>query len=239
MTPIVTLVPVLEDNYSYILQSGDAVAIVDPGDANPIINKLNEMGITPTHILNTHHHGDHIQGNKALREKYNCVLIGPLHETKRIADMDITYGDQDFFNLGDDKVLVIETPGHTTGHICFYLPDSHILFSGDLLFALGCGRAFEGTAQDLFHSIAKIKDLPKQTRIYCGHEYTAANAVFALTVEPDNKALIARSEEIKKLHAAGTPTIPTTLEYEWQTNPFIRAKTADHFSKIRHLKDNS
>lgn len=238
MTATVTLVPVLDDNYSYIIQSGNAVAVVDPGDAAPIIKALNDMNLTPTHILNTHHHGDHINGNAALKQKYDCVLIGPAKETGRIADMDQTYSDKSTFGLGDDTVHVIETPGHTTGHICFYLPNSHVLFSGDLLFALGCGRAFEGTAEDLFHSIAKVKDLPPETFIYCGHEYTAANAKFALSVEPDNAALIARYEEIKKLRADNRPTIPTTLELEWQTNPFIRAKTADHFSKIRHLKDN-
>ena len=237
MTEVI-LVPVLSDNYSYILKSDNHVAVIDPGEAAPIIKKLEELNLKPDFILNTHHHGDHIDGNAALTSKYGSKLIGPQKETSRIDKIDKGVSENDIFQIGSEEIHVFETPGHTTGHICFWLPHSKILFSGDLLFAMGCGRAFEGTAEDLFHSIAKIKDLPSDTKIYCGHEYTLANAEFSITVDQDNNDLQSRYEEVKAARNKGIPTIPTSMEIERKTNPFLRAETAEELSKIRALKDS-
>lgn len=199
----VTLVPVLNDNYSYVIKSGNTVAVVDPGEAGPIIEYLDGHNLHPDYILNTHHHGDHIAGNAEIKRKYGARLIGPAAESGRIANMDETYSEDDTFGLGGETVHVIETPGHTAGHICFYFPESHALFSGDTLFSMGCGRLFEGTAEQMWASLSKIMALPDDTMIYCGHEYTAANAKFCLSVEPDNKDLQARAEEVSALRAAG------------------------------------
>lgn len=234
----VTLVPVLNDNYAYILTSGDQSAVIDPGEADPVISKLEELGLKPDYILNTHHHSDHIAGNKNIREKYGAQLIAPASETSRIKDIDIPVSEKDTFTIGDEDVHIVETPGHTTGHICFWLPDSKILFSGDLLFSMGCGRAFEGSAEDLFHSISKIKPLPAETKIYCGHEYTLSNAEFSLTIEPENMTLQKRYKEVQELRDNGIPTIPTSLGLELEINPFLRAQNSQRFTKIRTLKDN-
>lgn len=234
----VTLVPILSDNYAYVIKSGHTVAIVDPGEAEPVMDYLEAHNLRPDYILNTHHHGDHIAGNAEIKEKYGARLIGPATETNRITDMDETYAEGDTFDLGGETVKIIETPGHTSGHICFYFPDSHALFSGDTLFSMGCGRLFEGTAVQMWNSLSKILELPDDTMIYCGHEYTAANTKFCLSIEPDNKDLQARAEEVSSLRAAGKPTLPVSLATEKKTNVFLRAKNAARFAELRSLKDN-
>ena len=221
----VVLVPARSDNYVYLLHDADsgATAVVDPGEAAPVLAALEARGWKPTHILNTHHHGDHIEGNEAVRAKYGCTLVGPKSETARISGMDVTLAEGDVFEFAGHKAEIFETPGHTLGHIAFFFPDSDILLSGDTLFVLGCGRVFEGTMEQMWDSLKKLRALPASTRIYCGHEYTQSNARFALSVDGGNARLKAQAEAIDKARAAGKPTVPSTLGDELETNPFLRA----------------
>lgn len=233
----VTLVSILTDNYAYVLQSGDDVAVVDPGDAAPIIEALEENPLLPNFIFNTHHHNDHIAGNKEIKEKYSAKLVAAEKDKHRISDIDQSVQDGNILQFGDEIVEVMETPGHTSGHICYWLPKSAVLFSGDTLFAMGCGRTFEGTAEQLFNAFQRFKELPDQTKIYCGHEYTQDNGIFCLSVDPDNQHLVERMEEVRVLRQNNQPTIPTTIELEKKTNIFMRAKNAIEFQKYRELKD--
>ena len=197
------------------------------------------MDLTPNYIFNTHHHWDHVNGNKKIKDKYNCRLVAPQEEQDKIKDIDIGLSHGEMFQFGGDTIEVIKVSGHTNGHICFYFQNSKILFSGDALFAMGCGRLFEGNATDLFEGFQHLKKLPDDTQVYCGHEYTLTNAKFCLSVEPDNTDIISRAEEIKALLAAQQPTIPTTIALEKQTNLFFRAKTAESLRNLRDLKDSS
>ena len=234
----VTPIPVLQDNYSYLIQSDNIVGVVDPGDAAPIIDFCENKKIKPDFIFNTHHHGDHTAGNTQLCKKYDAQLIAPENEKKRISDIDITVAEKTALRFGNENVEIIETAGHTSGHVCFYFPQSHILFSGDTLFVMGCGRLFEGTAQQMFDSFKKIKELPDDTLIYCGHEYTLDNARFAQANFPDNRAVTDRLERIIQKRKNEIPTIPTTIGKEKQTNPFMLAKTVEAFADLRTKKDN-
>ncbi len=233
----VTIVPILKDNYSYILHSGNAVAVIDPGEPTPLEIALSELHITPTMILNTHHHADHIAGNRQLKRKYECPVIGPAADIKRMPDLDQGMKEGDIIPFGEDRLRVIETPGHTSGHICFYAEKSHVLFAGDTLFSMGCGRLIEGTAEQMWASLQKIMALPGDTQIYCGHEYTQANGEFAQTVEKNNLDIRERLAEAKKLTANGRPTLPTTLTQEMKTNVFLRAANTDGFAALRKMKD--
>ena len=235
----VTTLPILNDNYAYIIRSGDELAVFDPGEAPPIITYLDKHNLTPNYIFNTHHHGDHVQGNLEIKEKYNCHIVGPAEEKDKIKTLDIglTHGER--FNLGGETIEIIKTAGHTNGHISFYFQKSKTLFCGDALFSMGCGRLFEGTPEDMFKGFEFIKRLPHETKIYCGHEYTLNNAEFCLSVEPDNPDLIARTEEVKILRQQGKPTIPTNLGLELKTNLFLRAKTAKNLKDLRALKDSA
>jgi hydroxyacylglutathione hydrolase len=221
----IVLVPALSDNYVYLLHdaASGATAVVDPGEAAPVEAALVERGWTLTHILNTHHHADHIDGNEALKAKYGATLVGPKAEAARIPDMDVTVAEGDTYDFAGHTAQVFETPGHTTGHISFYFADSDALFPGDTLFSLGCGRMFEGTPAQFWDSLRKLRSLPDSTYIYCGHEYTASNAKFALSIDGDNDALKARATEIEELRAEGRPTIPSLLGQEKAINPFLRA----------------
>jgi hydroxyacylglutathione hydrolase len=251
----VELIPAFKDNYIYLLRApgSDDVGIVDAGDAAPALAELDRQGLTLTHIFNTHHHPDHVGGNQALKERFpDALLIGPASETARIAGMDRKVADGDIVDFGSLSFKAIAVPGHTTGHIAFWSDKGQAVFCGDTLFALGCGRMFEGTADQMWNSLSKLKWLPSVTRVYCGHEYTQANARFALTVDPGNDDLAARAAEVNALRAQGKPTIPSTIGLENDTNPFLRAddgaiaKTvglagADPvavFAEIRRLKDN-
>lgn len=236
----VTLIPILDDNYAYAIENSDGhCAIVDPGEAQPIVEYLNQSGRTLTHILNTHHHGDHIGGNAALMEKYGARLIGPAAESSRIPNMSMSVSEGDVFTLFEQSVEVIETPGHTSGHICFHFPESNLLFAGDTLFSMGCGRVFEGTMEEMFNALQKLAALPDDTQLYCGHEYTKANAEFCLTIEPENEVLQKRYDEVIALRKKGSPTLPVSLGLEHQTNVFLRAKNTEEFSHRRRLKDQS
>lgn len=233
------ILPILNDNYCYILQSSYGhVAVVDPGEAQPVLDRLHEHDLPLHTILNTHHHGDHIAGNATLMEKTGAKLIAPKADQHRIQNIDKTVSDGDKFRLGDEEIHVIETPGHTSGHVAFYAPQSQALFSGDTLFVMGCGRLFEGTAEEMYQSLQRLAALPDETKIYCGHEYTAANQEFCLSVEPDNEALLGRALDINIMRANNEPTVPSTIAQEKATNVFLRAKTATEFARLRTLKDN-
>lgn len=249
----VQIIPALSDNYIYLLiaDDGEHVGVVDPGDGAAVLKALDHGKLQPTHIFNTHHHSDHTAGNHALKERYNAPVIGPAAEASRIPDLDQTVQEGDVLDFGGNRVEVIATPGHTSGHICFYFPDAGIAFVGDTLFVMGCGRLFEGDAEQMWDSLCKLRDLPEQTAIYCGHEYTLSNARFARSIDPDNAALAERMRIVEGLRGRGLATIPSTIGEERQTNPFLRADdpglqaslnlsgapAARVFAEIRRRKD--
>jgi hydroxyacylglutathione hydrolase len=251
----VELIPAFTDNYIYLLRTegSDAVGIVDAGDAAPALAELDRQGLTLTHIFNTHHHPDHVGGNAALKQRFpHATLIGPKSETGRIPGLDQPVGDGDIVPFGTVSFKVMTVPGHTTGHIAFWSEAGQAVFCGDTLFAMGCGRMFEGTPPQFWESLGRLKWLPSVTRVYCGHEYTQTNARFTLTVDPGNPAVTARAAEIDRLRAEGKPTIPSTIALENETNPFLRADDADIarnlgmagaepvavFAELRRRKDN-
>jgi hydroxyacylglutathione hydrolase len=254
MKPIeIHMFPCLQDNYGYLLHDSVAAvtAAIDTPDAVAILAALAERSWVLTHILNTHHHSDHAGGNLELKKRTGCRIIGPRADAARIPGIDVQVGDRDSFELGSHRVEVFDTPGHTRGHIVYWLPDDAVAFVGDTLFAMGCGRLFEGTPAQMWSSLQKIARWPESTRLYCAHEYTQANGRFALTVEPGNRALAQRMQEVARARAAGRPTIPTTVALEKATNPFLRAASRDLqrelglvgasevevFAKTRALKD--
>jgi hydroxyacylglutathione hydrolase len=216
--------PILSDNYGVLIRdpATGAVASIDCAEAQGVAAELAHKGWKLTHILTTHHHGDHTAGNLELKRQTGCTIIGPKPEAARIPGIDTQVGHGDTFKFGSFDVQTIETPGHTLGHIAFYIPAAAVAFVGDTLFALGCGRVNEGTMEQMWTALSRIAALPPATVLYCGHEYTAANARFALTIEPENTALQARAKEIEALRAAGKPTLPTRLDIELATNPFLR-----------------
>jgi hydroxyacylglutathione hydrolase len=218
-------IPCLSDNYVWLARepASGAVAVVDPADPAPVRAALDARGWRLTHILNTHHHADHIGGNLALRQATGCTIVGPRADRDRIPGIEIEVGDGDRFALGAETAQVFDVPGHTRGHIAYFFAASRALFCGDTLFALGCGRMFEGTAPQMWASLSKLRALPDDTRVHCAHEYTQSNARFALHVDPDNADLRARSAGIDALRARGEATVPSLLGEEKRTNPFLRA----------------
>ena len=235
----VQMIPILEDNYAYLLRSPCGVtAIVDPGEADPIIKILEEQNLKLDYILNTHHHWDHVNGNPKLKKTYDCKIVGPAKEAERIRDVDIKLDDGDVFELGSEQAQIIETPGHTLGAICYYFAQSNLVFTGDTVFSAGCGRLFEGTAEQMFNSFQKIKSLPDETLIYCGHEYAKGDTGFGLLMDRKNEDIKKRIEEIKILRAENKPTVPTTLALEKKINVFMKAKSVDEFATLRTKKDN-
>lgn len=231
----VTLLPILQDNYAYIIQSADKTAIIDPGEAAPIIDYLEKENLSPNFIINTHHHWDHTDGNKEISERYDLQIIAPAKEKSKIDHIDIELKDGDIFEFGDTSFKAIETSGHTQGHLCLSFEQDNVLFSGDMVFAMGCGRPFEGNAEDLFNSFQKLNHLSDETLIYCGHEYTQTNGNFSLSVEPNDKVIQSRVAEVK---ATGTPTIPTTMRLERETNLFMRAQNIEEFQDLRNKRNN-
>lgn len=226
MAPLdVHLFACLDDNYGVLVHDAESglTASIDAPDADDVLAAVAEKGWRLTHILVTHHHADHVQGIREVKDATGCRVVGPKTEAHKIPGLDDAVAEGDTLQLGRHEIRVIETPGHTLGHVAYFLPEAEVLFAGDTLFALGCGRVFEGTPQMMHASLRKLAALPGETRVYCGHEYTLANARFALTIEPENAALQARMKEIESLRAARRPTLPTTIALELQTNPFLRA----------------
>jgi hydroxyacylglutathione hydrolase len=249
----IELLPIFSDNYVYLLHEAGrgTTGVVDPGAAEPVLARLGEIGWQLDWILSTHHHQDHTGGNLELKRKTGCRIAGPARERDAIPGIDLELREGDRFELGDASAAVLETPGHTRGHISYWFEADAAVFCADTLFALGCGRVFEGTPPQMWASLSKLAALPGPTRVYCGHEYTLSNARFAVTVDPDNAALKRRAAEIEELRAAGRPTIPSTLAVELETNPFLRAgdpairrglgltgaSDAEVFAEIRRRKD--
>ena len=244
---------VLKDNYVYLLHdaASGATAVVDPSVADPVLAALKETGWRLSHILNTHHHWDHTGGNAALKAATGAIVVGPLADRERIPDIDVALREGEHYAVGSEVAEIFDVPGHTRGHIAFWFPTSRALFCGDTLFTLGCGRMFEGTAAQMWRSLSKLRALPAETRVFCGHEYTQANARFALTVEPGNRALVERAKGVDAMRSQGRPTVPATLGEEVATNPFLRADRPELqeaaglvgrdpvavFGEIRHRKD--
>ena len=218
----------LKDNYGVLLHdpATGATAAIDAPEAPPIEKALAATGWKLTDILVTHHHGDHTAGIAELKDKHHCRVIAPRNEASKIANIDETVGEGDSVTVGSLSAKVLETPGHTAGHISYFFSADKLAFVGDTLFAIGCGRVIEGNAQLMWNSLKKLMALPKDTAVYCGHEYTQANARFALTIEPENAALQKRAKEVDALRAAGKPTLPTTIGLELETNPFLRPHVA-------------
>jgi hydroxyacylglutathione hydrolase len=219
------LVPCLKDNYAYLVHepATKSVAVVDPSETAPVVAALEQHGLRLTHILNTHHHFDHTGGNLELKEMTGAKIIGPKADADRIPGIDVSVGEGDLVAIGASIARVFDIPAHTKGHIAFWFEADKAVFTGDTLFAMGCGRLFEGTPAQMWSSLSKLARLPADTRVYCGHEYTQSNGRFALTLEPDNADLVARMKEVDDLRQKGLPTIPSTIGSELKTNPFMRA----------------
>ncbi|BBK40182.1 hydroxyacylglutathione hydrolase [Allostella vacuolata] len=247
-------IPVLQDNYVWLVHDAatSATAVVDPAVAEPVEAALRQKGWRLTHILNTHHHGDHTGANLALKAAHGCTIVGPAADRARIPGIDVTVADGDRYRLGEAEAEVFDVPGHTRGHIAYWFADDQALFCGDTLFAMGCGRLFEGTPAQMWRSLGKLKGLPAATRVFCAHEYTQSNARFALTVDGGNRALVERAAEVDALRARGQPTVPSTIGLERATNPFLRAddpavaaavglsghNPVEVFAEVRRRKDS-
>ena len=238
----ITIVKMLSDNYAYLVrdEASGQTAIVDPAEPEPVIEALQDE---PLHwIVITHRHGDHVAGVPSLVQQYGAQVVAPLAEQDALAAMGITIDKavqhDDLWQLGDSQAQVIATPGHTMGHVAYYFADASALFCGDSLFSLGCGRLFEGDGDDLWLTMTRLRSLPDETLVYCGHEYTLANGVFALQVDGDNTALQNRIAQAQQLRRDDEPTIPARLGDEKQCNPYLRADD-DDFKRILHMADSS
>ena len=250
----IEIIPCLNDNYSYLLcdKSTNSVAIIDPSDFNPCDKIINKKYNKLDYILNTHNHFDHVGGNQKLKEKYKSKVLGFELDKDRIPGIDIALKEKQSFKIGNTSFEVIFIPGHTTGHIAFYFKDEKIVFTGDTLFSLGCGRVFEGTYEQMFNSLNKLKNLPIDTKIYCGHEYTKKNLEFCLEYDLNNDYLRKKSNWINSKIESNSPTVPVSVDEEKKTNIFLRcnepsiknalnlnnASEQEIFFKLRDLKDN-
>ena len=251
----VVQIPLLRDNYAYLIiceKTNDA-AVVDPSEAEPVLRCVEREKVALTAILNTHHHWDHTGGNRELLKKFSLNVYGHRNDQERIAGLTHPLEEGDEVTIGTDKARVLFIPGHTKGHIAYLFEDK--LFCGDTLFVAGCGRLFEGTAEQMHSSLSKLKALPDGTLVYCGHEYTENNLKFAMTLEPNNKSLSDKLERVRSERAKGLSTVPSTMQEERETNPFLRGDSKEIqvtlkkqspniildpvsvFSQIRHLKD--
>ena len=247
-------IPCLADNYAFLLRDGESgeVAVIDVPEAGPIKDALAERGWTLSQVWLTHHHWDHVDGLKDLLADHPARVVGAKADAHRLPDLDLAVAEGDKVQLGSLEAEILDVSGHTVGHIAFYVPGAGAAFTADSLMALGCGRLFEGTPEQMWESMQKLIGLPAETIICSGHEYTASNAKFALTVDPDNAALISRSAEIDAARAKGAPTVPSKLSTELETNPFLRpadpgirktigmqnASDAAVFAEVRKRKDN-
>ena len=233
-------IPVLSDNYVWLVHEPESqeTMVVDPAVADPVLAEAAERGWTITQIWNTHWHPDHTGGNAAIKEATGCHVTGPEAEQDRIPTLDRMVKGGDTVKLGSVTAEVIDVPAHTAGHIAFHIPSEKMVFVGDTLFAMGCGRLFEGTAAQMYDNMRKLEALPDATRIYCAHEYTKANGEYALAAEPDNLAIKERMAEVLTLRERGEATVPTTIRQERATNPFMRAGSVEELAARRTAKDN-
>lgn len=223
----IVTIPCLEDNYAYLVNGADGVAIIDAPEAAPIIDALDSRGWTPGVIMLTHHHWDHVQAIDELKEKYGCMVMGPKAEEDKLPKLDFALPNGFSGGSGNSLCQVIPVPGHTLGHVAYYYPEGPAVFTADSLMALGCGRLFEGTPEMMWDSLSRLAELPGETMVYSGHEYTTGNAKFALTIDPDNQNLISRVRDIEAARKAGLPTAQVPLSLELETNPFLRASDED------------
>ncbi len=231
-------VPAFTDNYVWLFEYAPGLAaVVDPAVAAPVLAALGELNLRATHILNTHWHPDHVGGNLAIKAATGCTILGPVREAERIPGIDHAVDEGDRVKLADLAGDVLFVGAHTAGHIAYHFPAADALFPGDTLFAMGCGRLFEGSANDMYRALGKLKALPGETRVFCAHEYTLSNARFAVTVEPGNEALQARYAAVQEARRNLVPTVPFTLADELATNPFVRAATVDELAERRRAKD--
>ena len=236
----VEIIKCLKDNYSYVIidEKYNHACVVDPSEAEPIINFVESKNIKLKFVLNTHHHYDHVGGNNDLKKKYKIKIVGFKNDKQRIPNIDILLENNEIWKSENFEAKIIHIPGHTSGHICFYFIKEKIAFTGDTLFSLGCGRIFEGTYEQMYNSLNKLKKLPPDTKIYCGHEYTLQNSLFCSKYDKNNLNLKKKILEIKHKVEKNLPTIPSTLKEELTYNIFLKAKNLEDFSKLRDLKDN-
>jgi hydroxyacylglutathione hydrolase len=235
----VVRIPVLSDNYVWLVRESESgeVMVVDPAVAEPVLAKAGELGWKITQIWNTHWHPDHTGGNAEIKAATGCIITGPEAEYARIPTLDVQVKGGDRVKLGAASATVIDVPAHTAGHIAFHFADDQAAFVGDTLFAMGCGRLFEGTADQMYSNMRKLEALGDDTAIYCAHEYTLSNGRFALTVEPDNAALVKRMDRVTAMRERGEPTVPTSIALERATNPFMRAGSVAELAARRAAKD--
>ena len=240
MTIDIVHIPVLSDNYVWLVHdaaSGETVA-VDPAVADPVLAEAKARGWTISAIWNTHWHPDHTGGNAEIKAATGCTIFGPAAEAERIPTLDQKIAEGDCVHIGGHAAQVLDVPAHTAGHIAYYLPTANAAFVGDTLFAMGCGRLFEGTADQMFANMQKLAALPGETRVYCAHEYTQSNGRYALVAEPENKAIVERMAHVDAARARGEATVPTSIADELATNPFMRATSAAQLADRRAAKDN-
>ena len=236
----IEIINALSDNYIYLLRNDkeNITAVIDPGEAEPVSRFLREKNLNLNQIINTHHHNDHTGGNKELKKIWGAKIIAPSYEKGRIPNVDIYVSEGDSILVAGKNAQIIHTPGHTLDHICFYIPDQKYLFSGDTLFYLGCGRVFEGTMEQMWNSLLKLKSLPDDTLVYCGHEYTLSNSKFSIHIDPKNKLLKKTCEDIEHKRAKNLSTIPFLLGKEKHINPFLRANDKNLINSLGLNIDN-
>ena len=236
----VEIIKCLQDNYSYLIidENNNNACVIDPSESEPIINYIENNSIKLKFILNTHHHYDHVGGNTILKEKYGPKILGFKKDKDRIPGIDIHLSDDQIWKQDNFECKIFHIPGHTSGHISFYFFNQKMIFTGDTLFSLGCGKIFEGTYKQMFDSLNKLKSLPEETKIYCGHEYTLKNSSFCSQIDKNNKNLLKKIDEVKENLKKNLPSIPSTIGEELAYNIFLRAKNLEEFSKLRDFKDN-